>query len=97
MAINTVAASVPGTAVKLADIPPGVGSVTLSVAAANTTVVYVGTTANVTTTGGGAGAAVVGGASVMIPMYAGSKGTTLYGIANVAGPTPVGIFISTSG
>lgn len=92
MAITPIPASVPNTAVKLADIPPGVGSVTITVAAANTTFVYVGVASTVTTANG---APIAGGSTVTLPLYPGSKGTTLYGIGSVAGPTPVGVFIST--
>lgn len=93
MAINCIPGSVPNTAVKLCDVPPGAQSVTITVAAANTTFVYVGTGSGVTTT---SGAAIIGGSSVTIPCYSGSKGTTLYAIGSVAGPTPVGVFISTA-
>lgn len=91
--INPIPGSVPNTAVKLCDVPPGTGSVTITVAAANTTFVYIGTTSGVTTANG---AALIGGSSTTIPMYPGSKGTTLYAIGSVAGPTPVGVFISTA-
>lgn len=84
---------VPNTAVKLCTVPPGVGAVTITVAAANTTFVYVGTSNSVTTANG---APVIGGSQVTIPLYQGSKGTDLYAIGSVAGPTPVGIFLSTS-
>jgi hypothetical protein len=90
--ITPIPGSVTNAAAPLCTVPPGVGSVTISVAAANTTVVYIGTASTVTTA---TGAAVVGGASVTIPLYPGSKGTQLYAVANVAGPTPVGVFIST--
>jgi hypothetical protein len=92
--IDPIPGSVPNTAVLLCTVPPGVGSVTISVAAANTTFVYVGTTNTVTSTNG---AAIVGGSSVTIPTYPGSKGTQLWAIGSVAGPTPVGVFISTGG
>lgn len=91
--INPIPCSVPATAVKLCDVPPGVGSVTITVAAANTVFVYIGTSSGVTTTNG---AAIVGGSSVTIPCYPGSQGTTLYAIGSAAGPTPVGVFISTA-
>ena len=90
--ITPIPGSVTNSAGPLCTVPPGVGSVTISVAAANTTVVYIGTSSGVTTS---TGAAVVGGASVTIPLYPGSTGTKLFAIANVAGPTPVGVFIST--
>lgn len=92
--ITPIPGSVPNTAVKLCDVPPGVGSVTITVAAANTVFVYVGVSPTVTVTDG---AAIVGGSTVTIPTYPGSHGTTLYAIGSVAGPTPVGVFISTSG
>lgn len=92
--IVPIPGSVPNSAVKLCDVPPGTGSVTITVAAANTTFVYVGTGSGVTTT---SGAPIVGGATVTIPCYPGSKGTTLYAIGSVAGPTPVGVFLSTAG
>lgn len=92
MAITAVPGSVTNASGPLCTVPAGVGSVTISVAAANTTVVYVTTVTPATVANG---AAVVGGASVTIPLYPGSKGTNLYAIANVAGPTPVGVFIST--
>lgn len=91
--IVPIQASVPATAVKLCDVPPGTGSVTITVAAANTVFVYVGTSSSVTTSNG---AAIVGGATVTIPCYPGSQGTTLYAIGSVAGPTPVGVFLSTA-
>lgn len=89
--ITPIPGSVPNTAVKLCDVPPGVGSITITVAAANTTFVYVGTSSTVTATNG---AALIGGSSTTIPTFPGSKGTTLYAIGSVAGPTPVGVFIS---
>jgi hypothetical protein len=99
MAIQCIAGGGPSggsgvtnSAALLCTVPPGVGSVTISVAAANTTFVYVGTTSSVTATNG---AAIIGGSSVTIPLYPGSKGTPLYAIGSVAGPTPVGVFIST--
>lgn len=92
MAITPVPGSITNSASRLCTVPPGVGSVTITVAAVNTTFVYIGTTSGVTTSNG---APIVGGATVTIPMYPGSKGTELYAIANVAGPTPVGVFIST--
>ncbi len=91
--IEPIQASVPNTAVKLADIPPGANSVTITVAAANTTFVYVGLTSGVTTANG---APIPGGSSVDLAGFSASKGTTLWGIGSVAGPTPVGIFISTA-
>lgn len=93
MAIVPTQASVPNTVVKICDVPSGVGTVTLTVAAANTSIVYVGASNTVSTSNG---APIVGGATVTIPCYPGSRGTTLYGIANVAGPTPVGVFFSTT-
>jgi hypothetical protein len=92
VAINPTGVSVGTSAVPLCFVPPGVGSVTITVAAANTVFVYIGTTSNVTT---GNGAAVIGGSSVTIPMYPGSQGTQLYAIASAAA-TPVGVFISTA-
>lgn len=94
MALTLSQAAVPATAVKLADIPPGAVSVTLSVAAANTTFVYVGTSSNTTTANG---APIPGGSTVVLTGFSGSKGTTLWGIGSVAGPTPTGVFISTAG
>jgi len=91
--ITPIPGSVTNSAAKLCTVPPGVGSVTITVAAANTTIVYIGVVSTTTATNG---AAIVGGSSVTIPMYPGSKGTDLYAIANVAGPTPVGVFISTA-
>lgn len=93
MAINCVPGSVPNTAVKLVDVPPGTQAVTITVAAVNSTFVYVGTGSGVTTT---SGAPIAGGSTVTIPCYPGSKGTTLYAIGSVAGPTPVGVFLSTA-
>ncbi len=93
MAIVPIQASVPNTATKMCDVPSGIGTVTITVAAANTTFVYVGTSANVTASNG---APIAGGSTVTIPCYPGSKGTTLYGIGSVVGPTPVGIFFSTT-
>lgn len=83
--------SVGTSAVPLVLVPPGVGSVTLTVAAANTVFVYVGTSASVTV---GNGAPIVGGATVTLPLYPGSRGVQLYAIASAAA-TPVGVFIST--
>lgn len=93
MAILPVPGSVTNSAGQLAVIPPGVNSVTITVAAANTTIVYIGVASGVTTT---TGAPIVGGASVTLSGFPASKSTTLYAIANVAGPTPVGVFISTA-
>lgn len=93
MAVTPLQASVPNTSVKLADIPPGVASVTLTVAAPNTTFVYVGTTSGVTTANG---APIPGGSTVTLAGFPASKGATLWGIGSVAGPTPVGVFISTA-
>lgn len=92
--IEPIGVSVGATAVPLCAVPPGVGSVTVTVAAANTVFVYVGKSSSVTV---GNGAPIVGGSAVTIPMYPGSAGTTLYAIGSVAGPTPVGVFISTGG
>ena len=92
MAIIAVPGSVTNASGPLCAVPPGVGSVTISVAAANTTFVYVGTASPVSTLNG---APIVGGASVTIPLHPGSTGTALYAIASVAGPVPVGVFIST--
>lgn len=89
--ITTIPASVPNTVVKLCDVGPGVGSVTITVAAANTVFVYVGTSNAVSATNG---APICGTSTVVIPTYAGSRGATLYAIASVAGPTPVGVFLS---
>lgn len=93
MALTLSQAAVTGSAVKLADIPPGVASVTLSVAAANTTFVYVGTSNNVSTANG---APIPGGSTVVLSGFSASKGATLWGIGSVAGPTPVGVFLSTA-
>lgn len=92
MALDCIPGLVGTSAVPLCTIPPGVGSVTISVAAANTVFVYVGTASTVTASNG---AAIVGGSSVTIPLYPGSRGTPLYAIASAAS-TPVGVFISTS-
>jgi len=83
--------SVGTSEVPLVLVPPGVGSVTITVAAANTVFVYVGTTTGVTATNG---AALIGGSSVTIPLYPGSRGVQLYAIASAAS-TPVGVFVST--
>lgn len=91
--INPLQVSVPNTAVKLVDVPPGVGSVTITVAAANTTFVYIGTTSSVSATNG---APIVGGSSVTLPIFPASRPATLYAIGSVAGPTPVGVFLSTA-
>jgi hypothetical protein len=93
VAITAYQASVTASAVKICDVPPGASSVTLTVGAASTTIVYIGTSANVTTANG---APIVGGQSVTLTTFVGSKGVTLYGIGSVAGPTPVGAFISTA-
>jgi len=91
--IIPIPGSVTNSAAKLCTVPPGVGTVTITVAAVNTTIVYIGVASGTTVTNG---APIVGGSTVTIPMYPGSKGTDLYAIANVAGPTPVGVFISTA-
>jgi hypothetical protein len=93
MAITPTQVSVGTGAVPLVLVPPGVGSVTISVAAANTVFVYIGTSSNVSATNG---AAIIGGSSVTIPMYPGSKGSQLYAIASGAA-TPVGVIVSTGG
>lgn len=94
MAVTLLQASVPNSAVKVADLPPGVDSVTLTVAAPNTTFVYFSTTnAGATTT---QGAPVPGGSTVTLAGFPGSKGVSIYAIGSVAGPTPVGVFISTA-
>lgn len=84
--------SVGTSEVPLVLVPSGAGSVTITVAAANTVFVYVGTSTGVTTTNG---APVVGGSAVTIPLYPGSKGTQLYAVASAAS-TPVGVIISTA-
>lgn len=92
--IVAIPGSVTNTSAKLCDVPPGTGAVTITVAAANTVFVYVGTGTPVTVTNA---APIVGGSTVTIPLFPGSKGETLYAIGSVAGPTPIGVFISTAG
>ena len=91
--IVPVQGSVTNASGRLATIPPGVGSVTITVAAASSTIIYIGTGSPVTATNG---APIAGGSTVTIPTFPGSAGTTLYAIGSVAGPTPVGVFISTA-
>jgi hypothetical protein len=93
MAITAVPGSVTNASAKLCTVPPGTGSVTITVAAPNTTFVYIGTAGPVSATNG---APIAGGSSVTIPLFPGSRGTDLYAIGSVAGPTPVGVFISTA-
>lgn len=93
MAVSALPGAVTNSAALLCTVPSGVGSVTISVAAPNTTLVYIGTASGVTAANG---AAIAGGSSVTIPLYPGSHGTQLYAIGSVAGPTPVGVFISTA-
>lgn len=91
MAIDCIPGSIGTSASLLCTVPPGVGSVTISVAAANTVFLYVGGNSGVTTTNG---AAVVGGSSVTIHTFPGSTGGQLWAVASGAA-TPVGVFIST--
>ena len=94
MALDFIPGSVTNASARLCTVPPGVGSVTITVAAANTTIVYFATASPATATNG---APVVGGASITIPMFPGSRGTEVFATGSVAGPTPVGVFISTGG
>lgn len=93
--INTTGVVVGTSAVPLVLVPPGAGAVTITVAAANTVFVYVGTSDAVATSGDGMGAPIVGGATVTIPGFPTSGETQLYAIASAAS-TPVGVFINTS-
>jgi len=78
--------------VPLATVPPGTTSVTITVAAANTVFVYIGTSSGVTT---GNGAPISGGSTVVLSGWPTSSSTSLYAIASAAS-TPVGVFISTA-
>lgn len=95
MAITAAQVSVGTTAVPLAYVPAGPCTVVISVAAASTVTVYIGTSPSVTASGAGAGFPIAGGAPpVTIPACATSGGTQLYAIASAAS-TPVGVLIST--
>lgn len=92
MAIIPKQVTVGTSEVPLVVVPPGTGSVTITVAAANTVFVYIGTSSGVTT---GNGAPIAGGSTVVIPGWPGSASTPLYAIASAAS-TPVGVFLSTA-
>lgn len=83
--------SVGTAAAELVVVPAGPGSVTLSVAAASTVIVYVGTSSSVSSTNG---FPIVGGQlPVTVPLLASSSPTTLWAIASAAA-TPVGVLLS---
>lgn len=93
MIVVPAAVAVTNSAVKVASVPPGVCSVTLSNTGSGTNTIYVGTSATVTSS---TGFPLPNGATVTVPGFPGSTGVSLYAIAGASGNN-LGVIISTGG